>query len=152
MSRSSELMYPQITIENRIFHQLMDPMPGKRANRICSLVHSFAVCLRRDCPLQNRRTSPENSYLLLIELAPAWCALASAFDGDSWIAAIFLLVTVYCVFPWLVIRRIYQHLSARKQIEVKTPADAFLHWTAMTCAVQDIIASRFRCSMRVVPV
>lgn len=121
-------------------------------SRVCSLVHSFAVCLRRDCPLQNRRTSPENSYLLLIELAPAWCALASAFDGDSWIAAIFLLVTVYCVFPWLVIRGIYQHLSARKQIEVKTPADAFLHWTAMTCAVQDIIASRFRCSMRVVPV
>jgi hypothetical protein len=39
---------------------------------------------------------------------------------------------------------IYQHLSDCKQIEVKIRADAFLDWTVLTCAVEDIIASGLR--------
>ena len=35
----------------------------------------------------------------------------------------------------------WQRLSGRKQIEVRIHGDAFLHLAAMTCAVQDIIAS-----------
>jgi hypothetical protein len=37
-------------------------------------------------------------------MAPAWCALASGFDADSGIAAIFVLVAVCCLFRLLVIR------------------------------------------------
>jgi len=39
--------------------------------RVCSLVDSCAVCLRRNCPLSNRRTNRENSYPFPIEIAPA---------------------------------------------------------------------------------
>ncbi len=55
---------------------------------VCPLVYICAVCLRKDCPLQDPRTNHEKSYLLLIEIESAWCPLVSGFDGDFWIAAL----------------------------------------------------------------
>jgi hypothetical protein len=39
---------------------------------------------------------------------------------------------------------IYQHLSGRKQFEAKLHGDGFLYLAAMTCTVQDSIASGLR--------
>jgi hypothetical protein len=49
--------------------------------RACPLLDSFAVCLRREYPLQIWRTNRESSFLLWIGIAVAWCVLASRFDG-----------------------------------------------------------------------
>jgi hypothetical protein len=86
----------------------------------------------------------DNSYLHLIEIAPAQCALAAGFDRDTWIPAIFALVAVYWVVWLLVIQGIDEYLPDRKQIEDKIHGDGFLHLAAMTCTLQDSIAAGLR--------
>ena len=64
--------------------------------------------------------------------------------GESSITSILVLLAVFLCLPAAGDKGIYQHLSDCKQIEVKIRADAFLDWTVLTCAVEDIIASGLR--------